>query len=352
MGEVQLLPPEERPSVVVLQSVSAPSRGIDFVSELERHATVETCFRYFSWPRALLTDYDVLHMHWPEYWIRNSNVWKRSAQYALFPLLLVRLRLRRAAVVRTMHNVAPHEGGSRLESLYLQWLDRVTTLRIKLNPSTIAPDGAAFATIPHGDFRAFAELVVPNTARVGGRILFFGHIREYKAVPELLRAFSAISDPALSLHVAGGVKGAGLRAQIESLASSDERIATTLAFVEDRDLAREVVQSTLVALPYSEMNNSGAVFVALSLGRPVLVPRSAATDDLAKEVGEQWVIRFDGPLDREVLERATSAAQDLLGSSSDAPRLHERDWARLDELHYRAYVAALALVRPPRKESS
>ncbi|MFS0733989.1 glycosyl transferase [Microbacterium sp. 1P10UB] len=332
--------------------MSAPSRGIDFISELERHATVETCFRYFSWPRALLAEYDVLHMHWPEYWIRNTNVWKRSAQYVLFPLLLVRLRLRRAAVVRTMHNVAPHEGGSRLESLYLRWLDQITTLRIKLIPSTVAPEGATFATIPHGDFRAFAELVAPDTTRVDGRVLFFGHIRAYKAVPQLLEAFSAISDPTLSLHVAGGVKDAELRAQIESLASSDRRIATTLAFVEDEDLAREVAESTLVALPYSEMNNSGAVFVALSLRRPVLVPRSEATDELAREVGEEWVIRFDGSLNREVLARATSAARDLLLSPSNAPRLHERDWARLDELHYRAYVAAMALVRPSRKESS
>ncbi len=104
--------------------------------------------------------------------------------------------------------------------------------------------------------------------------------------------------PGDDLRLAGG--GAAVDASLAESSGGrapDARIAHHLEHVPDDDLAAEVAHAQLVVLPYREMHNSGAVLLALSLDRPVLVPRNEVTDALAAEVGPWWVQRYDGELD-------------------------------------------------------
>ena len=94
-------------------------------------------------------------------------------------------------------------------------------------------------------------------------------------------------------------------------------------------------------LPYRSMHNSGAVLLALSLGRPVLVPANQVNDDLAAEVGPQWVLRYAGPLTTQVLAAAIAelAAHPVTGQ----PNLTARQWPALGTQHVQVYEEALAL---------
>ena len=121
--------------------------------------------------------------------------------------------------------------------------------------------------------------------------------------------------------------------------AGDDRITALLRFVSDEELVDEITSSSLVVLPYREkMHNSGVVLVALSLGRPVLVPASPTNQALRDEVGEQWIIQYEGELTPEILTRAL---QDVASRSPEAePALSDRDWKHVGELHHRAYVRA------------
>jgi len=328
------------PSLVVLQSVSRPSAGIDYTSELERHAPTDVHYRYFNWPRAILGRYDLLHMHWPEYWIRNAHPVKRGLQTVLFPVLLARLAMTRTPVVRTLHNVTPHEQGSRLERMLLGLLDRLTTVSVRLNKQTPAPQVGDVVDIPHGDFNAFRTLVQPTGPRPG-RVLFFGHVRRYKAVPQLVAQFGRVTAPDARLRVTGSVKEPTLEQELRRVAEDDPRVSLDLRFIADEDLAREVNESTLVALPYEEMHNSGAVFVALSLGRPVLVPASSTADEIAAEVGERWVHRYRAPLSSTQLEDALRRAAELLDQDTTGPDLSNRSWPAIAQQYRETYFRAV-----------
>ena len=91
-------------------------------------------------------------------------------------------------------------------------------------------------------------------------------------------------------------------------------------------------------LPYRHMHNSGAALAALSLSRPVLVPRNEVNTDLAAEVGDGWVYQYDDDLDADDLRRFDDA---LAASRAPSPDLGARDWGTVGEQHARAYRDAL-----------
>lgn len=296
---------------------------------------------YFRWARILTERFDVLHVHWPENSLRHTRPLARLVKTGLFALFLARVRLQRTAVVRTLHNVRPHEEGSRAERRLLRRLDALTTLWIVLNETTPTPDSGRTVLIPHGHYR---EWYTPDAAiaPVAGRLLNFGMIRRYKGTEDLVSAFRAIDDASgLSLRVVGSAEDPAMAARLRALAADDPRITLDLRFVDDQTLADEVSASELVVLPYRAMHNSGAALMALSLDRPVIVPSSAATELLADEAGPGWVTTFDGPLDSEALTalivRARSAGR------AGRPDLSARDWTALGSQLVDAYERAVQL---------
>jgi beta-1,4-mannosyltransferase len=327
----------------VLQSVRGPRPTtnpyvVQLVRGLREHADV----RGFSWPAALLWRYDVLHLHWPEVVVERRHPLRRLAAVLALHAVLLRCRLRRTAVVRTAHNVRPHEAPDPLTDGVLRACDRATTWWVRLNDTTPVPPDAPATTVPHGDYTAwFAGH--PPARPVPGRLVTVGLLRPYKGVDELLAAFGALDDPAASLVVAGRPVDATLAAQVRATAADDPRVVTDLRHVDDADLVRWTTSATLVVLPYRRMHNSGAALLALSLRRPVLVPGNPVTDALAAEVGPAWVQRFTGPLTADVLRAALAAAADL--PARDGPDLRARDWTSGTATHLEVYRAAVARAR-------
>jgi len=326
-----------RPRLVALQSLAPPNGTTRFVDQVVDGAAPEVRILFFSWRAALTARYDVFHVHWPEFLVRDRRRLRALLRRVALRALLLRLRLRRVPIVRTAHNLAPHEAGTAAERRALARVDRRTDVFIRLNPTTELPPGARGTTILHGHYRdRFAGTPLPEP--VNGRILYFGLIRPYKGVETLLAAFRSLPDRDLELRVVGRPSG-GLREVVEREEALDDRIGSVLRFVSDEELVREVGGASLVVLPYREMHNSGALLVALSLDRPVLVPRSPSNEALAAEVGPGWVRMYDGDLDADVLRDAAAAVR--AEPRSGRPRLEGRDWTTLGEQAYRTYLEAV-----------
>ena len=85
-------------------------------------------------------------------------------------------------------------------------------------------------------------------------------------------------------------------------------ITAVLEFVSDERLVDEVARAQLVVLPYIEMHNSGTLLVALSVGRPVLVPRGCVNGTISAEVGDGWVVQYEGELTAADLAMGLEAA--------------------------------------------
>lgn len=312
-----------------------------YLVQLARSISVDARVIGFSWRTALCGDYDVFHAHWPEVLLRGTTWWKTAARRVLFAMLLVRIRNRRVALVRTLHNTAAHESGSRIERWLLNQCDLRTTLWIRLNPTTLRPGSAPVETILHGDYRGwFAHEDLRQPVR--GRLLFFGLVRPYKGVPGLISAFRELdAATSTSLRIVGKPNSASLEDQIREVAGKDPRVQLVLDYVSDRRLAVEVSEAEMVVLPYDDMHNSGALLLALSLNRPVLVPSNAVTEALRLEAGEGWVRTYEGPLTTELLAKGLSVSR--TDPPADGPDLSHRSWSEIGAAHLSAYRTAVQL---------
>jgi beta-1,4-mannosyltransferase len=319
------LRPTSNPYIHLLDAALASTPGIEHVR--------------FDRRRALLGRYDALHLHWPETLLTGSTRPRTFARRAFAIALAARLSVSRIALVRTVHNPSAHEGTSRWEQRYLAWLDRRTDHRIVLNEHTALPPGATATLIPHGHYRDWFA-AQPRRDPLPATLAFVGLLRPYKGLEELLEAFAttAGSAPALRLRLAGRPVDARLEREIRALAARDARVSLDLRHLSEAEFANAVMESAGVVLPYRAMHNSGAALAALSLDRPVLVPRSAVTESLAAEVGPGWVAMFDGQISGERLLAFADAAAAPPGTP---PSLEARGWAPAGALHREAFLVAI-----------
>ena len=325
----------------VLHSLAPPDGTTKYVDQMTVGAPDDIDILYFSWRQALRGGYDVLHLHWPEFLVRARSTRLRFAKRQAMRAVLLLARARRVPIVRTLHNVHPHSEGVPAERRLLYAVDRRTSAFIRLNPTTPAQPSGTMATILHGHYRdRFAAH--PRAAREPGLVLFFGIIRPRKGVEQLIDVFASRSRPGQRLRIVGSPT-AELGERIIQRISVLDNVSARLAFVDDDQLVGEITAATLVALPYAEMHNSGAALVALSLDRPILVPRTPANTALAQEVGGKWVLEYDGPLTDDILTDAIERASRI--DPADRPRLEERDWDEIGRRHREVYRAALAAAR-------
>lgn len=324
----------ERP-LRVLHSMAGPDGVVTrYADHMAAVQAEDVTVAFFSWHRAIFGRYDVFHMHWPEYLARGASGVRGRLKAALMGVFLLRLRLTRTPVVWTMHNLEPHEAAGRSERERVQSLLKRVTATIALNPSQRSSLPVPSVYIPHGHYKErFAKY--RHASIEPGRVLYFGLIRPYKNVPALITAFSSAAQSNEVLSVVGKPKEEWLRAEVEDAVARTEQVELDLRFVEDEDLVAQVTRAQLIVLPYLEMNNSGALFVALSLGRPVLVPRSPVNEAVAKEVGSEWMLLYDGDIDAETLREGL--AWSSASRTHTAPAMNERDWEAVGRRHRELY---------------
>jgi glycosyltransferase involved in cell wall biosynthesis len=343
-GEAMSAEPASPRPFTVLQSFPEPRETTNPYVVMLRDALDRTPgarVLTFSWRRALTARYDAFHAHWPEILVDGNGPLKKLARQGLFVLFLLRLRLTRVPLVRTVHNLELPEGLTRREVVLLRWAERLTALRIRINETTEPAGGTPVETVLHGHYRGWYA-PHPRRERRAGRLAFVGQVRRYKGVESLVAAFQETTDAGLSLHIAGRPTSEGLAEQLRQ-AAADPRIDLSLTFLSDAELVAEVTEAELVVLPYREMHNSGGALAALSLGTPVLVPDNEVTRRLAAEVGPGWVHAFTPPLTGADLEDT------LAGLRADPPAappdLSRREWEGAGRAHLAAYRRARAALR-------
>lgn len=323
----------------VLESVVGPGEIVKFIDEIVRYAPNDMKFTYFSWPNALFSRYDVFHVHWPEFLVRHKSPVRAYLLRFLFTCLILRLKLTRTPVVRTVHNVEPHHVGAPYENKLLSRFSRLTTTQVVMSDCAPKDPYSRRVTIPHGDFKeVFQDL--PRSSKLEGRVLLFGRIQPYKGVIELMRAAAAIDVPGVHIRIVGEPTDE-MRAQIEQelalLGPRAQGISFDLRRISDAELVAEVTAAELVVLPYRDAGNgnSGVAMVALSLGKPVLMPSSCVAEDLASEIGSKWVHLMESEVTAAQIQFALEQVAGI--SPEDAPNFSGRDWKSVAESYARVF---------------
>ncbi|GAA1510651.1 hypothetical protein GCM10009761_10960 [Agromyces terreus] len=239
-----------------------------------------------------------------------------------------------------MHNVEPHETGSKLSRWLTHQFDEMTTAWITMDPVETNLYDRPVYVVPHGDYEPIYGSG-PAVTVDEGLVICFGHIRRYKGLERLVSVVrTARSEYPLRLTIAGPPDDPELTRSLRKLSRIESWFDLDARRLSDEDLARSICSAELVVLPYEHLYNSGAAMLALTLSRPILLPATSMSRRLRAEVGSNWVHLYNQSLQSEDILSALRSIRDSLSDS--VPDLQLRSWTLLGEQFATIYRDCLA----------
>ncbi|HEX8762607.1 MAG TPA: glycosyltransferase [Candidatus Saccharimonadales bacterium] len=247
-----------------------------------------------------LQGFDVLHVHWtyPFQLPFSKGAVARACMEALASATWLMTRLVGMKLVWTAHNARPHEplflDDRRAHRFLGNLADRVIVhsaaalqqlreMGVRNDRCTVIAHGNYIGVYPDGISRLAARrhLGLPADATI---FLFFGLIRPYKGVEQLLRVFSELQDAKVALIIAGKVQDYHLAKTIETFAITDDRLHVTLDRIADDQLQFIFRAADFTVLPYEKSTTSGVSLLSASYACPIIAPGQAAFADIPKDM--------------------------------------------------------------------
>lgn len=307
-----------------------------------------------SLPRILLgrDGLDVVHVHWPH------GTYKTLPRMLYMALVLLLYRLLRNNIVWTVHELTAYESRHPRRDAWFRGLV------MRLSRQLIV-HGEHTRRVVRGELRYprqvqvahhppytgwYKDEMTPAQARktlglgAGDRVLlYFGYVKPYKGVEDLLRAFRGLPGEDLRLLVVGRPLDDAIRGEVEALAAQDARVHARLTYVPEDDIQLYFRACDLVVFPFRETQTSGSLMLALTFGRPVVAPAMAT---LTEYVDDSVGVMYDPSAPDALagaLARAVAAPLPAMAAAAQR-RAAALDWGAMADVHLRVYHA----ICPPR----
>jgi glycosyltransferase involved in cell wall biosynthesis len=280
-----------------------------------------------------------LHFHWPQGYYRHEGRGAFVASWLKLVLLTWRLavaRVLRYHVLWTVHQVYPHERGSRgtdraaavilshaANSLIVHDLTTAEKVGVELPWAAaklaVVPHGSYEGVYPTGRSRAQvrSELGLAETSVV---FLAFGHVRGYKDLDVLLDGFAAADCPDLALVVAGLPLDGPSAGLVLARARTDARIKPRLGFIPDEEVAELFGAADAAVITRGDGGTSGALILALSMGTPAVVADARGYLELIEDGKAGWAFTAGDPKSLGCALDAAAADVYEFASKRDAAR--------------------------------
>ena len=202
---------------------------------------------------------------------------------------------RHIPVVAICHNVLPHEHNQLDAGLARLALGRMDGLVVHSASDQQAAQrllpGQAVRAVAFPQYSAFrsdrwTREQARQTLDVQGRvILFFGFVRPYKGLPDLLRALPAVlQDGPAQLLVVGEIwEEAEADQQLVERLQLGANVRFVNRYVPNEDVGLYFAAADLVVLPYRHATGSAAAQLAFALGVPVVATRAGSLAETVEE---------------------------------------------------------------------
>jgi glycosyltransferase involved in cell wall biosynthesis len=199
-------------------------------------------------------------------------------------------------------------------------------------------DARPIVVIPHGPYSQYHRKPSANEVQLQSppnccHLLYFGVIRPYKGVEDLIKAFDALPPSAITGYhlTVVGETWEGWTAPANLIARSRYRDHITFVnrYVSDEEVADYFAMADAVALPYHRSSASGPLHVAMSHGLPIIV---SAVGGLTEAVAGYEGAIVTPPGDVPALRAAFEQVAPLRGKRFADPHSWQRTADRYAEL--------------------
>ena len=198
-------------------------------------------------------------------------------------------------VILEMHEVIePEEKRSKLLALYstitrklLMW--RATAIVVHSRHDLELVNTNKATIIPHP---IYPSILRPSETKPNDRfyILFFGLIRDYKGVQDLIDAFQMLDIPNKYLHIMGEVWD-------PITVPKQSNIRTQFQYVDASAIHMAFDRAHVIVLPYTRASQSGVAHVAMDYGIPIVATPVGGLIDALSGYAGWWPIEPNTPRD-------------------------------------------------------
>jgi glycosyltransferase involved in cell wall biosynthesis/GT2 family glycosyltransferase len=261
--------------------------------------------------------------------------WWTAAVFHTYLVLVIAARLNRSRVVLEVHEVQdPGEAQLGPARAYgrtgLRLLLRLShgclahsDVDLRNLQSGFLPSGIRTAVAPHGPFDHYAlenspppvKSIVTEAPRPSAiNILYFGVIRPYKGLEDLVRIFNDLPEQEAErfwLTVVGETwEGWTEPARLIASSRHRARISFVNEYVTDEVVKAAFAHADIVVLPYRRSSSSGPLHIAMGCGLPVVI---TSVGGLPEAAGDYEGAVFVPPGDLAALKDGIMRASCMLG---------------------------------------
>ncbi len=250
---------------------------------------------------------EVLYYDWVHSFILGKSLfWSCIKSLVFMAEILWAKSFQRVRIVHTLHNLQNHAGiWLGLEKhVYRFFLRRCDSIRVYsdttkqqaisrfgLNPEVVS----VIQDLPYHTYYPNESTKAESREKLGvdkgGFVfLFFGEIKPYKGIHQLLRAYSALGSSNTCLVIAGKSYDSAYWESLLVESNTNPTIHWHHRFIEDADVQYFFNAADVVVLPFIRIDHSGSIDLAMSFGKPIITLKTEGTLRL---LGHQSELLFD-----------------------------------------------------------
>jgi glycosyltransferase involved in cell wall biosynthesis len=236
--------------------------------------------------------YQVLHIHWPHRLYKGG----KRTPFKMFKFIckFILTRIIGYKIIWTVHNLMPHEKSYHIIDkivrrvivlianniiVHCKYAEKIFTKQFGRKKNIFI--------IPHGNYlNLYNSRLPPKKARLLLGIeddafvyLYFGKIRSYKGIENLLDSFKRLKKNKVNLLIAGKCN-AQMRDKLNRMSRNEKRIKLFLNYIPDENVHLFFSVADVFVAPFSNILTSGSVILGLSFGLPIIAPALGCLPEL------------------------------------------------------------------------
>lgn len=195
------------------------------------------------------------------------------------------------------HNRIPHDCSRKAEIKNMEWLADFCNYIIVLSKTSME-------YLPHARRNSRKCVYVPHINYIDNYpackrnirkeheiaedefvFSFIGALRPYKNIEVVIQAYKDLSLKSTKLLIAGSEGKKNYVSKLRMLCGEEKNIILDAGFISNSEMEAYLRASDVLTLPYDKVSsmNSGAMIMAFSYGRTVIIPKIAMAKDMEEE---------------------------------------------------------------------
>lgn len=247
----------------------------------------------------------LLHIHWIHpfsgFSVKNKFLSLIYSMIFIFEIILIKYFLK-TKIIWTAHNLRSHISYQPFLENFVRrfFITKVSAIITHCNKSKqyiqkiYGINSDKIHTIPHGNYiNCYKNKISRRNARKMLNLkendlilLYFGRILPYKGINKLIRSFKTIEKvEKLKLLIVGEPLNNQIRNELVNECNNIKNIITKLRFIENDEIQIYMNASDILIFPFQQILTSGAIFLGISFGKPIIAPKLGCIPETLDENG-------------------------------------------------------------------